>query len=384
MAAKLWRGSRGDSVRDLQQKLNANGYKLAEDGVFGSNTYNAVLDYQRKNKLAVDGVVGDETWGSLGKQQTQQVTPAPQSAAGTYTAYDPSRDNAYQEALAALKSAQQGTPQYSGTYDGQLKDLYDQIVNRDKFSYDINGDALFQQYKDLYTQQGKQAMMDTMGQAAALTGGYGNSYAQSVGQQTYQGYLQKLGEVAPELYQQAYSRYQDDGNRMMQQYEMLGDLKNDEYAKYQDAYNRWMAEREYAQGNADTAYERGYNQWLQEQNQRNADREFEENVRQYNENLAEQKRQYNASLARRSSSGGSSGGDAPKKKAAEYGPGISTQRDVAGIKGSGWDYTKHNLEMLLRGGNVTGAANYMDTIITEVNEGQYKELMKLWDQYNKS
>ena len=44
MAAKLWRGSRGDSVRDLQQKLNANGYKLAEDGVFGSNTYNAVLD----------------------------------------------------------------------------------------------------------------------------------------------------------------------------------------------------------------------------------------------------------------------------------------------------------------------------------------------------
>ena len=67
MAAKLWRGSRGDSVRDLQQKLNANGYKLAEDGVFGSNTYNAVLDYQRKNKLAVDGVVGDETWGSLNR-----------------------------------------------------------------------------------------------------------------------------------------------------------------------------------------------------------------------------------------------------------------------------------------------------------------------------
>ena len=67
MAAKLWRGSRGDSVRDLQQKLNANGYKLSEDGVFGSNTYNAVLDYQRKNKLAVDGVVGDETWGSLNR-----------------------------------------------------------------------------------------------------------------------------------------------------------------------------------------------------------------------------------------------------------------------------------------------------------------------------
>lgn len=67
MAAKLWRGSSGSSVRDLQTKLNQNGYKLDVDGVFGNKTYNAVLDYQRKNKLAVDGVVGNETWGSLNK-----------------------------------------------------------------------------------------------------------------------------------------------------------------------------------------------------------------------------------------------------------------------------------------------------------------------------
>ena len=57
----LWRGSSGSSVRDLQTKLNQNGYKLDVDGVFGNKTYNAVLDYQRKNKLAVDGVVGNET-----------------------------------------------------------------------------------------------------------------------------------------------------------------------------------------------------------------------------------------------------------------------------------------------------------------------------------
>ena len=67
MATKLWRGNTGSSVLDLQQKLNRNGYSLDEDGVFGSNTYNAVLDYQRKNNLAVDGVVGDETWGSLNR-----------------------------------------------------------------------------------------------------------------------------------------------------------------------------------------------------------------------------------------------------------------------------------------------------------------------------
>lgn len=381
MAAKLWRGSRGDSVRDLQQKLNANGYKLAEDGAFGSNTYNAVLDYQRKNKLAVDGVVGDETWGSLGKvQAAQQSTPQ-----STYTPYDPGSDKAYQAALKKQQEAENSKPgEYQGAYDQQLKDIYDKIMNREKFSYDLSGDPLWQQYKDQYTQKGRMAMLDTMGQAAALTGGYGSSYGQAVGQQQYNAYMQQLAAVMPELYDRARSAYDAEGNRMLQEYELTGDLASDDYSKYQDAYNRWLAERSYAQGNADTAYDRGYNQWLQELNQRNKDREFEESVRQYNENLAEQKRQYNASLARRSSSGGSSEGNKSKKKAAEYGPGISTQRNVAGIKGSGWDYTKHTLEMLLRGGNVTGAANYMDTIVDDVNEGQYKELEKMWKQYGQS
>ena len=380
MATKLWRGNTGSSVRDLQQKLNRNGYSLDEDGVFGSNTYNAVLDYQRKNNLAVDGVVGDETWGSLDKAQAAQRS-TPQS---TYTPYDPGSDKAYQAALKKQQEAENSKPgEYKGAYDQQLQDIYDKIMNREKFSYDLSGDPLWQQYKDQYTQKGRMAMLDTMGQASALTGGYGSSYGQAVGQQQYNAYMQQLAAV-PELYDRARSAYDAEGNRMLQEYELTGDLASDDYSKYQDAYNRWLAERSYAQGNADTAYDRGYNQWLQELNQRNKDREFEESVRQYNENLAEQKRQYNASLARRSSSGGSSGGNKSKKKAAEYGPGISTQRNVAGIKGSGWDYTKHTLEMLLRGGNVTGAANYMDTIVDDVNEGQYKELEKMWKQYGQS
>ena len=376
MATKLWRGNTGSSVRDLQQKLNRNGYSLDEDGVFGSNTYNAVLDYQRKNNLAVDGVVGDETWGSLDKAQAAQRS-TPQS---TYTPYDPGSDKAYQAALKKQQEAENSKPgEYKGAYDQQLQDIYDKIMNREKFSYDLSGDPLWQQYKDQYTQKGRMAMLDTMGQAAALTGGYGSSYGQAVGQQQYNAYMQQLAAVMPELYDRARSAYDAEGNRMLQEYELTGDLASNDYSKYQDAYNRWLAERSYAQGNADTAYDRGYNQWLQELNQRNKDREFEESVRQYNENLAEQKRQYNENMAEQKRQI-----DEQKKKEAEYGPGISTQRNVAGIKGSGWDYTKHTLEMLLRGGNVNGALNYMDTIVDKVNEGQYKELEKMWKQYGQS
>lgn len=271
-----------------------------------------------------------------------------------------------------------------GTYGESMKDAMQKVLNRDKFQYDLNGDALYQQYKDRYIQQGKQAMMDTMGQASALTGGYGNSYAQQAGQQTYQGYLQGLNDKVPELYQMALDRYNQEGTDLLNKYGLLSDQYGKEYSRYREDVSDWQAQRDYLANLFNSERNFDYTGFRDQVADDQWQKNFDEALRQYNENLAEQKRQYNASLARRSSSGGSSGGDAPKKKAAEYGPGISTQRNVAGIKGSGWDYTKHTLEMLLRGGNVTGAANYMDTIVDELNEGQYKELEKMWKTYAKS
>lgn len=364
MATKLWRGNTGSSVRELQQKLNQNGYKLDEDGVFGSNTYNAVLDYQRKNNLAVDGVVGDETWGSLGKVQS---APAQQSAQkSTYTPYDPGSDKAYQEALKKQQETEISKPgEYQGAYDQQLKDIYDKIMNREKFSYDLAGDPLWQQYKDQYTRQGRMAMMDTMGQAANLTGGYGNSYSQAVGQQQYNAYMQQLASVMPELYDRARDAYDAEGNRMLQEYQLTGDLAADDYSKYQDAYNRWLTERSYAQDNANTAYDRGYNQWLQELTQRNKDREFEESVRQYNESLAEQKRQYDASLASRYSSGGGSGGSGGSSNSKSGGSSVTVSRNKESAAGAGTT-SFSNIQRTIRGYMQTGHPEQAEQLIASV------------------
>ncbi len=266
-----------------------------------------------------------------------------------------------------------------GTYGESMKDAMQKVLNRDKFRYDLNGDALYQQYKDRYIQQGKQAMMDTMGQAAALTGGYGNSYAQQAGQQTYQGYLQGLNDKVPELYRLALDRYNQEGTDLLNKYGLLSDQYDKEYSRYREDVSDWQAQRDYLANlfNSERNFDyTGFrDQVADEQWQKN----FDEALRQYNENLAEQKRQYNENMAEQKRQI-----DEQKKKKAEYGPGISTQRNVAGIKGSGWDYTKHTLEMLLRGGNVNGALNYMDTIVDKVNEGQYKELEKMWKKYGQS
>ena len=210
--------------------------------------------------------------------------------------YDASTNDAYQVALNQLKQAQSQTPTYKGTYDQQIKDMYDKIANREKFSYDLNGDALYNQYKNQYTQQGKLAMMDTMGQAAALTGGYGNSYAQNVGQQAYQGALQQLNNVVPELYGMALNQYNQEGDNLLQQYNMLGNMADTEYGRYQDALNQYWQNVNYQQQLADTAYNRGYENWYNAyQNQYQAGRDqvadrqwqqqYDEALRQYEQNF---------------------------------------------------------------------------------------------------
>ena len=123
---------------------------------------------------------------------------------------------------------------YVNPYEGQIMELYKGISERKPFQYDVNEDVMYQNLRDQYIAGGQMAMMDTMGQAAQLTGGYGNSYAQGVGQQAYQGYLQGLNDQIPGLYDMALQNYIQTGDTMLQQYGMLQDMAADDYGKYQD------------------------------------------------------------------------------------------------------------------------------------------------------
>lgn len=145
--------------------------------------------------------------------------------------------------------------------------------NRAKFSYDLNGDALYQQYKDKFINQGRLAMADTMGQASAMTGGYGSSYAVTAGNQAYQSHLQNLNDIVPQLYQMAYERYTQEGQDLLNKYNMASDMYENEYGEHMDKtniynttldrlYNRADTERgfEYGKWDADrTYYSNAYN-----------------------------------------------------------------------------------------------------------------------------
>lgn len=346
--SQLSYGSSGDDVKTLQKMLNNNGYSLDVDGNFGPKTQAAVKEYQKKNNLAVDGIVGKNTWGALNSAASNSAAAAPTSAADMEFSYDPYQEsNAVKEANALLAQYQANKPgEFGYSKQDQLDTIMDQYMNRDKFRYDLNGDALYQQYADQYATQGKLAMMDTMGQAAAMTGGYGSSYAQTVGQQTYQGYLQQLNEVVPELYQMAYDQYNQEGQNMLNQYGLLSSERDQEYGVYRDQVSDYHTELQRLTENARYLSESEYNKYLEDLNFKygmfSDDRsykyqterdtvadeqwaaEFEEAQRQYNEQAKLNREQFdwqkkNSGGSSGSSSGGSSGGGkAYSMSASEY------------------------------------------------------------------
>lgn len=63
----LKKGSKGESVKWLQERLNAlNGANLNVDGVYGDKTKKAVIEWQAKKGLNIDGIAGEQTIKSLG------------------------------------------------------------------------------------------------------------------------------------------------------------------------------------------------------------------------------------------------------------------------------------------------------------------------------
>ena len=249
------------------------------------------------------------------------------------------------EVLAAKKAADDYAANYpaGGQYQTLKDDLLSQYLNRDKFSYDLNADPAYQAYKAQYTREGRNAMADTIADAASLTGGYGNSYAATAGVKIYQSYLDRLNDRVPELEANAYNRYQQEGqdlynkytaaqgayndllNEYYQRANFLGDRAQQKYAneynEYGDRVNnqRYGYESEYQlyRDDIDDDYRQAQFDYTMEQDaldrQRQAeldaraiyesDRDFNEGVRQYNQNYALD--QYSAY---KSGSGGSKGG----------------------------------------------------------------------------
>lgn len=83
-AAVLKQGSRGDSVKTVQQKFIRWGYlKGSADGIFGAKTKAAVIAFQKKNGLTADGIIGTRTAQALGISLSGTTSSSSSSSASS-------------------------------------------------------------------------------------------------------------------------------------------------------------------------------------------------------------------------------------------------------------------------------------------------------------
>lgn len=325
----------GISWKDIIEGIDPNSSQVESN--LNIPTGEEIVENNRKEKYST----GSNSGGSSNSGSSSNGWSYDPFSYDAFSYNDYSESENVKNAYAALNAHLANKPAaYDSQWKNQLDSLMQQIMNREDFSYNFNEDALYQQYADKYIQQGKMAMQDTMGQAAALTGGYGNSYAATVGNQAYQAQLQNLNDVIPELYQMALAQYNQEGQDLYNQYGLVSDREKLDYARYRDLVGDYLTERDYLAGRYDSERDYDYSKYNNERdfayNKYSSDRglaydayatdknlsyqeyrdaiadeqwqkEYDESVRQYNEQMKFQKEQANKTSS--GGSGGSGGGN---------------------------------------------------------------------------
>ncbi len=130
---------------------------------------------------------------------------------------------------------------YKDNYSKKIDALISELSGR-KFSYDADSDPAYSQFRSRYLADARRAMEDAAGKAAARTGGYANSYAQTAGNEAFGRAMEGFEDVIPELYEAAYERYSDEGDDLIARLKLLSSLSDGQWSRYNDAIRNYLSE----------------------------------------------------------------------------------------------------------------------------------------------
>ena len=203
--------------------------------VLGFGTFQAAANNTSTNNVTANTTTNKITAGK--NWNSPNLTPIEQYQQSQAVTDAKNRYNGYLNG--------ENRPTYTSKYADTIAALADKIANRKEFSYDFNADPLYQNYKDQYTRQAQLGQANAMGQAAALTGGYGNSYAATAGNLAYQDSMSHLNDVIPELYNAAMNKYNQDLSNQRADLSMYQGLEDTDYGRYRDSMSDWNADRDF-------------------------------------------------------------------------------------------------------------------------------------------
>lgn len=226
--------ARGDFATAARYEQQRN-EKIADLNASGTNKWNAQATNNYSQYLPQDPLANNNVFSQAqGGGMNMSMPSYNPGNLGSRPVYDGSVINA-------------NKPTYENQYAERIDALLNDILNREKFSYDAETDPMYQQYKTQYKREGNRAMNDTLATVAAGAGGM-NSYAMTAAQQANDYYNAQLADKIPELRQLAYSMYMDDLNSQRMDLSMLQSAEQQDYAKYLDSLGQWNSDRNFGYG----------------------------------------------------------------------------------------------------------------------------------------
>ena len=257
--ARLNRGEiTGDQANQAANAIRAGyGYSIDKNGYVTDNgALSRVND--RRAQLGLSTNPEDASTGYYRYLMGTDTSPLAQ-AAGLVKSYD-EWQNGYtpEEILQGLvnngyNTADAGRPSFDYSYDSEMRDLIDQILNSSLADWK-QGDQ-YAALRDQYAANGEMGMNDLLGQVSSRTGGLASSYAANVANQEYNNWMSKLEQAAQEMYQQ-------DRSDKLNNLGVLNDAYNREYGEYTDQLNQWNTDRNFAYQQEQDALS---NQWKQKE-----------------------------------------------------------------------------------------------------------------------
>lgn len=258
-----------DSQASIKDQMNANSKLWWDAKAAGDTDWMKSLEAANQQLAALlgDGVTynpSSGTWSGVSDMPATQQVAMNTGVTPVLPTYDASaweKENPRPSFDYAGYQAANPLPTYESAYNEKIDQLINEMLNREKFSYNAENDPLFQQYKSIYTREGNRSMNDTLAAAAAGAGGM-SSYAMTAAQQANNYYMAQLGDMIPELQQLAYEMYMNDLNTQRQDIGMLMDKDSYDYSKYRDQVGDWYNNRDFSYG----MYRDSTNDWYNDRN----------------------------------------------------------------------------------------------------------------------
>ena len=178
------------------------------------------------------------------------------------------------------------SPDYESKYGDAISALADRILKDEGFSYNYSTDPSYMAAREQAEIDRRRAASDAAANAAALTGGYANSYgATAAGEASAKSY-DPLRAMIPSLVDAAYKRWSDRRRAELERLDAVRALEKDDYSKYRDEvsdrakFRDYLAERYDASSKSDLdRYKAALSDW---QN----DRDYERAVYEYDNDAA--------------------------------------------------------------------------------------------------